>query len=232
MRYSTFQKVVSINRGPGITMLIYLGMMVLELIGILIGALVTGDSTEATVFFVAIPIVGIIMNVWVVIMCSLGAYTVGYTNAIGAGMTRKVYLRGAYLMHLAYAGAALVLSLLGALISFLGSLSQVGEAAEKMRRNAWMVAVFSVLMVVVLLLFVALGMLMANILLRYGAKMLAFPILVTSGLFMLLPKVIEWYEALPQDQILNANLLLSAGGVVLVAAFTLIGRQVLYKQHI
>lgn len=232
MRYSTFQKVVSINRGPGIAMLICLGIMVLELIGVLIGTLVAGDSAEATAFFVAVPILGMVLNGWVVIMCSLGAYTAGYTNAITAGMPHKAYLRGAYLVHLAYVGAALVLSLIGALIGFLGSLSQAGEAAAKMQRNAWMVAAFSVLMVIVLLLFVALGMLMASVLLRYGAKMMAFPLLLTSGLFMLLPKAIEWYEALPQEQILSANLLLSAGGAVLVAILTLIGRQVLYKQHI
>ncbi|SDM69124.1 hypothetical protein [Acetanaerobacterium elongatum] len=227
-----FKKVLSVNRGTVITMLVCLGLMLLGFLAILITGLILPDKQEAATAFIIVPLGGMILNIWVVLFCCLMMYTVGYTGAVGLGMTRKAYLRSSFVLTLAYTVASALISLLSAGVVLLFSFSQTGVITEKMQQKALMIAGLALVLTASFLLFAALGRIFAYVLLRYGAKMMAAPILAVSALFMLLPKGIDLYETIPQSTRLTANLALGAAAVLLIAALTVVGRRLIYRYSI
>ncbi|MFA9379928.1 MAG: hypothetical protein ACERKO_02595 [Acetanaerobacterium sp.] len=232
MTRNLIKKTIAVNRGTVIGMLIVLGIELLGLCAVIVATAVTREYSAIIIAFCA----GVIfINLWPMILFCVAIYTSGYTAAVTTGMPRRLYMCGAYLLSLAYTGVTFVFSVTASLFC-LGFLRAAPQIAEQ--RTDWLteiprtLAILCTGQVLLFLLYIALGMIFSALMLRWGAKMASFVIIGFSMLFMLLPKVLDLFNAIPEQELFGLLPVIALITAALVGALTYVGHTLLKRQTI
>ncbi len=225
MLYNPLKKTVEANRGVSTALAVVFGVHLLALCIIMVVTLINRQHEDVAVPYLIYIGVAMFVNLWVFILCNISLYTSGYSTAVGAGMPRKTYLRGAGCINLVYVGALLLLSVCGSAVCLALVKGNPEMAAEKFGEFTSILLYMCAAQVVLHLFFAALGLTMGWLILRIGVKMAAVSVgfLSIAGLF-----VTEWidlFTALPDDQKLFWIALICGCGLVVTAVLVAIGNR-------
>ncbi len=232
MLYNQVKKTMRANRGVSIALAVALGVHLLVLCIIMVVTLINRQHEDVAVPYLVYIGVAMFVNLWVFILCNLSLYTSGYATAVGAGMPRKTYLRGAGCINLMYVGALLLLSVCGSAVCLALVKGNPAMAADKVGEFTSILLYMCAAQVVLHLFYAALGFTMGWLILRIGVKMagVSMGVLSVAGLFV--TRWIDLFVSLPDEQKLVWIVVMCGCGLVVTAALAAIGDRQLKRINI
>ncbi len=225
MKLNAFQKVMGINRSIWYAMLIALGSELILAV-LLTLLLIREGSFFASLAFI-LPSMVLAINFWLHILFGVAVYSSGYRSAVTMGMTRKGYLRGAYLFNLSYSGLTAALILVCFLLSLLfPHPAQAGDSTVTTSLNLLL------LQIALFALFTALSMLFGSMLMRFGVKAVTVICLLFTVTCIAFQRLADFLDTIVSIRQTSLVLPIAAGCVAVIGALTFWGYRVLKTQQI
>lgn len=230
MLRSPFKKTIESNRGAVIVLAVSACIHLL-LLGIIIVATTINPSKGSVAAYFTYITLAALLNLWVMVLYNITVYTTGYSTAVGAGMTRRIYLRNARLLNLIYIGVLFLLSVCGSLVCL--ALARNNPAAAKEYPNIVSVLISICSAQIVLHLFyAALGLTVGWLILRIGMKMVATSLSVLSIAVIFISNSIETFIKLAEAQNYLALALVGVCFLAVSAVLSFVGRAQLKRINI